>query len=82
MKHLRQFENQQTEDEKELEEMYPYGHEHPDMDKMVKLSDVEDVLVEALMNDEIDMKSVSIEELIYQIAFYPKYSKEIKKYNL
>lgn len=76
MKHLKYFEND------ELAEMYPYGKEKPDMNKMVKLSDVEDVLVEALQNSEIDMIKVSIEDIINQIAEYPKYSKNIKKYNL
>jgi len=48
----------------------------------VELFAVEDVLLDALEDGEIDMIHVNIEQLLERIAEYPKHSKTLKKYNL
>ena len=52
------------------------------INQKVELVAVEDVLLDALKDGEIDMIHVNIEQLIERIAEYPKHSKTVKKYNL
>ena len=47
----------------------------------VELFAVEDVLLDALEDGEINIH-VNIEQLLERIAEYPKHSKTLKKYNL
>lgn len=70
MKHLKQFENQQ-----DIEDDI-------DLNQEVKLFVVEEVLIEAMQNNQIDMKLVTIAEIIERIAEYPLHSNTVKRYNL
>jgi len=71
VKHLKQFENQEA---IILDEF--------DLNQDVKLFIVQEVLIEALQDNEIDMIKVNIAEIMERIAEYPLHSKTVKKYNV